>query len=227
MDKKTVMEWLSLLMNVEKSAVAAPNESMTTFKTIDLEKVAMITIIVNEKFAAEEAFIDLQKIKYCLQKINSKDIGFNITAKSTMITWPNGEFTLQNIDLQNAPKMSLRKIKLKTRAIISRNDFLMFLKHANSIAKLCRITIEPTEVTMYAEGEDGDTVVLTVLADQMRELVCSEKKTAMYSIKWLLDFVKSTSAEFITLELENDYPILLKAETPDYLATLIVAPTIL
>ncbi len=227
MERASLIEGLRILkIHESMSALVEPINEGTAFYVTDPEKIAAIKVIFNEKLAEERAHVDLSRIIRDLKILSTLDAKMKITEKKTRIQGGYQMFEMNNLDIGIAPVKYDRSLKLPASFAAEKADLLMFTKFASKISKIFSITVEPVEIRLYASNDEGDETELLLVADQLRSLSADKKYNSQYTIAWLKHFVKNTSAGYVQVSINDDYPMVLEAETQDYYARMIVAPII-
>ena len=225
MEKSILMSGLEILSPAEmKSARVTPKENTTNFYAIDFNKVAAVFVDFRDAWGAEEAHMDLIKIKHALRSIGGKDVSIEIKPEKTIITSDTQEFEIKNLNLKDAPTVYRGKLNLPAKATLPREDFVMFLKAAKQISDNFILTITPDDIKFYTRNTDNDEAELYLPKDMLYELDAEKEYRAMYPTNWVLRFADRMNSEKIHLAMETDFPIRIAMENEYYSATAYVAP---
>ncbi len=227
MDRRVFAEVVKILQALGSDEVSVkPSGNGTEFYTISSDRVDALKLTVKEQLAEEEAFISLKKIQKALQAINSTDINIRVNSKTTHISDDRQDFEIGNRDVSLAPKPIAIKANTKHTVVAPTEDIQMFARMSNKTCSSFKFTIDPMEIVFYCVNDDGDEVNLTLVADQLRELVTNKTVSATYDVARFHQFIKNIKDLFVRLSININSPLVLSVDNEYFSLDYALAPVV-
>ncbi|MCR6668427.1 MAG: proliferating cell nuclear antigen (pcna) [archaeon YNP-WB-040] len=222
---RSVIDAISEIID-EANFVATPNG--LSLRAMDPSHVAMVEVELPKSFFDEyncegniNIGVNLDEFRKILKRGSAKDkMSLEVTSdRKLKITFSNKaerNFSIPLLDIAGE-EIASPSLEFNVHSRLASEVFEDAIKDASLISDYVKISAEGDVLKISASGERGDVEVkLSEASGSLIELNVKEPSSSTYSLNYLEDLVKASSAsEILVLEFSTDMPLKLSFELPN------------
>lgn len=211
---KGVTEIISPLVNEAKFSITSKGISINA---VDSAHVGLVHVDVPndsfEEYHADELDlgVNTDKLSGALKLAKADDIiSFGYDKKSNRLVVGIGNLVRRMglIDTTGMSDPKIPKLDLPAKVVLVAKELNKAVRAAEAVSDHLALSVDKDAFKLFAEGDNVDTVDLTLEKDLLIELKSTDKYRSLFSIDYLSNMIKPAKDEDqITLLLGNDNPL--------------------